>query len=363
MYAFGAAVMANPFGTAEAIDLREGITDLRTNDVVEYALVLPDADFQASWFFPARATLLKSYLPSLRVLTDADVRSNTVIFERAPRHNVLYLKLPKENLYVEATEFQDRVVHSELSEFISVLARLGAQCITVRVRHRASSTASACVALAAPGLDLGACGDASTTSDGSKEWTQRFADTQVIHAETFKNKGQYFYLPKHPDWVDLITNRLQYSGLEARYTYRHANRSAASASLVAKLKGSGVECDFQHSTYDAVELEYDIVYFPLAEKTKGFFLVTLDNAFRQKDGRPCGRLIAIGGPGQFQSTLPVHRVELVQFGQEKPGHVERVGWRAKGHAMHKLCGDNQALRVRMTYGEGLNAHVAVHAAH
>ena len=270
MHAVGAA-MTRPFGTAEAMELREGITDLRTNDSIEYAIVLPDADFQSSWFFPARATQLKLYLPSLRVLTDADVRANLIIFERAPRHNVLYLKLPKEHLFVEAAEFQDRVVHSELSEFISVLARLGAESITVRMRHRSSSQTSGGLTLAAPGLDVGVCGEATAASDGAKEWTQRFADTQVIRAETFKNKDQYFYLPKHPDWVDLITTRLQYSGLEARYFYRHANRSSASASLVAKLKSHGVECDFRQSTFDAVELEYKIVYYPLVETTKGFF--------------------------------------------------------------------------------------------
>jgi hypothetical protein len=260
MHALGA--VSNPFGTAEAMQLRDSITDLRTNELIEYAIVLPETDFKPSWFFPSKATQLTLHIPTLQLLKDADVASNTIIFDKAPRHNVLYLKLPKENLYVEATEFQDRIVHSELSEFINVLARLGAESITVRMTQKSSNHTNGCASLSAPGFEVGACGDSKTTSEGVKEWTQRFADTQTIHPESFKNKD-YYYLPKHPDWVDLITNRLQYSALEARYVYKHANRRAASANLIAKLKGVGVECDFGHSTYDTVELEYEIVYYPL----------------------------------------------------------------------------------------------------
>jgi len=269
MQAVGAAIAH--FGSIEALQLRESIVDLRTNDVVDYAIVLPAGDFEPWLWMPSRATTLRVRIPGLLVLTDNDVRSNVVIFEQPPRHNVLYLKLPKEGLYVEAAVFQDKVVRSELSEFISVLARLGAQSITVRTRNQAATAQSVRAALSASGVDVGANGETMVAHDGAEQWTQRFADTQVIHAETFANPAHYFYLPKHPDWVDLITNRLQYSGLEARYTYRHTNRSYASASLMATLNSCGVECRFTSSALETVELEYEIVYFPLEEKTKSFF--------------------------------------------------------------------------------------------
>jgi len=260
------AAIGPKFNTLEANALRESIIDLRTNDLIDYAVVLPDSDMKPWFLFPSKADSLRSQIPGLQVLSDTDVRQNVVIFERTPRHHVLYLRLPKEGLYVEASEFQDRVVHSELNEFINVLARLGAHTVTVGVLNSAAHD-TAVHLLASTPLNLGAHAEMSVAHNGTKQWTQRFADTQTIHPEAFKDPVTYFYLPKHPDWVDLITNRLQYSALEARYTYRHCSRSAASASLVAKLKGFGVACDLSASSFTCTELEYEIVYHPLKEKS------------------------------------------------------------------------------------------------
>jgi len=258
-----ATAIGPKFNTRDAIALRESIVDLRTNDLIDYAVVLPDSDFKSWLFFPSRADALRLQIPGLQILTDHDVRQNVLIFERAPRHHVLYLKLPKEGLFIEASEFQDRVVQSELGEFISVLARLGAQSVTVNFVNGLVKDSSAHFLVP----HVGAHAEMTTAHNGSKQWIQRFADTQTIHPDAFKDPVTYFYLPKHPDWVDLITNRLQYSGLEARYTYRHCSRSAASAGLIAKLKGFGVDCNFSSSALSCSELDYEIIYYPLKEKS------------------------------------------------------------------------------------------------
>jgi len=75
-----------------------------------------------------------------------------------------------------------------------------------------------------------------------------------------------------------------------------------------------------------MRLSSSIRLLPLGGKYQGILVNPLDYIFWQKGCHPCCSFIAVRGPCQFQSYLPMHRIELVQFGEKESRHVELV-WR------------------------------------
>jgi hypothetical protein len=94
-----------------------------------FAVVLAAKDF---WRIlgPSEADVLKTAFPELMVVPASDHGAHE--FEEPVALHTLYMLLPKEQLFVKAEHYPERVLFSELGELLWLMAHLGAANVRLR---------------------------------------------------------------------------------------------------------------------------------------------------------------------------------------------------------------------------------------
>ena len=254
------------------------------NDMLQYLIVLKKDDYRSSTFSKSTFERLNENRELFNgILNIEKLESFITDYSTSPYntiHNkyqiegnitpkILYIRLPKEKLYVPADVFQERYLDSKINELITIFSTLCSKTINISVIHENSSNINFSVGAGAniKGIDVKAKAGKETNKSNiittTREITfQEPKTNETLDVEVFGNYEKFFYLPKDESWINIIRRRINNKSLGDEYKYNYTDYNCVSKELSAHLKALHISLQYNSNKYENLSIEYDVEYFP-----------------------------------------------------------------------------------------------------
>jgi len=195
-------------------------------------------------------------------------KSQDYIIKDAVVLKKLYIRLPKENLYIDSSKYEEYLLNSITNEFLRIISTLKPMSIKLKIFNQNNNEIEFDMntSISFQGIDVGSDvkNQQTNNSNNTKEWLLTFRKTNSrIDLSCFLDKTKFYYLPKYVEWTDLIHNRVNYNVNTAKYVYEHTIDNNIDIGFVEKMKVLNIECKYKKSKYENLRFEYEIDYYPL----------------------------------------------------------------------------------------------------
>lgn len=178
----------------------------------------------------------------------------------------LYIQLPKEQLYVDASKYEERLLNSITAEFLRVVSTLKPLKIKLKIYNQNNSEVKFNLNTTATfnNVEVGSAfnNEQTNNSNSKKEWLLTFAENKhKIDMRCFLDNTSFYYLPKRSDWNDIIRSRVKLGMNTAHHVYEHTIENGIDAAFLSKMKMLNIECKYKKYRYENLIFEYDIEYY------------------------------------------------------------------------------------------------------
>jgi hypothetical protein len=258
----------------EPPSLTRPLEDARENRFMEFLIILQDNHYKKGflggksiydkimkykYLFPGN--LLVLHKDTLEWQTHIKIDGAIIIKK-------LYVKLDKENIYVDASKYQEKLIQSTISEFMRIIFSLNPQHITLKMSNDNNDSLSAhlnaSVNIKGILAGIGGSNEKLNAAHSDNSWILNFDDrNKYIDVNIFLDNTKFYYLPYHPEWNDVIRNRVLYGVKDYHYVYNYNDLQEISNDFIAKLQVLDIDFKYDKKKYENFSLEYNIVYYPL----------------------------------------------------------------------------------------------------
>ena len=76
---------------------------------------------------------------------------------------------------------------------------------------------------------------------------------------------KFYYLPKEPEWIEIIRKRISRGMVEDNYVYNYYNSANFNAKLFSNLNVLNVDASYNSEKYNNITIEYEVDYYPEIE--------------------------------------------------------------------------------------------------
>ena len=200
---------------------------------------------------------------------------NKYSFESNPIPDQIYVKLPKEKVYVQYTDYEYKLLESRFNEFYDILAVIGARYIKMSKVIKNVKNNEQTVGIGVD-MDLGMKTSCENTTIENKVSLKNEQDTAVFLTQemNFNNDkdpnlyklihNNYYYLPNQIDLQSLIIRRIENNQTKDKYTYIHNQNSLLSTKVLTRLNkfnvGLNVDIDVTLKQISNFKIEYEIYF-------------------------------------------------------------------------------------------------------
>jgi hypothetical protein len=277
------------------------LTKNKKNDFLEFLIILCDDDYKGTFFNKSiYENLLKQrkyFNDNLNLVNKKDIKKNNdYLIDGMANIQKLYIKLPKENLYIDSSQFHNRYLNSKINELISVFSVLKAKTIKVTIESQTENNfkfnLSAGVKLNGVSLKTGAEKTKDTNNKLQSHWELEFfqndngntnANTNTtnnsntkININEFADNKKFYYLPKEAEWIDAIRKRVSQNASSDKFTYSYSDTNDIKYKGFTNLKLFNISCDYNKKQYENININYVIEYYPLDT-------IVIENDYNDKD--------------------------------------------------------------------------------
>lgn len=245
----------------------------RHNDFLEFLIVLTDKHYKKKFCWSSDSlynNLLENDFPGhVNIINLKDFKdNNNFIIKESVIFKKLYIKSPKENLYIDSSKYEEYLLNSITNEFLRVISTLKPISIKLKISNKNNNevTFDVNTSISFQDIDIesGIKNQQISNSNNSKEWLLTFMrDTKNVDLTCFLDKTKFYYLPKYVEWTDIIHNRINYSENRTKYVYEHTINNNINIEFIEKMKVLNIDCKYKKSKYENLKFEYDIDYYPL----------------------------------------------------------------------------------------------------
>jgi len=253
----------------------------KKNDFLEFLIILCDDDYKGTFFYKSTYDNLlkqrKFFNDNLNIVNKKDIKkSNEYLIDGMATLKQLYMKLPKENLYVNSSQFHNRYLNSKINELISVFTVLKAKCIKVTIDSQSENNfklnLTAGVKMNGVSFKTGAekTQDKSNKlkSDWELEFFQNCNNTNTntntkININEFADEKRFYYLPKEAEWIDAIRKRVSQNVSSDKFTYSYSDTNDIKYKAFTNLQLFNISCDYNKKQFENININYEIEYYPL----------------------------------------------------------------------------------------------------
>ena len=200
---------------------------------------------------------------------------NKYAFESNPIPDEIYIRLPKEDVYVSYSDYEYKFLESRFNEFYDIIAVIGAKYIKMSkvIKNVKNSNQNLGAAI---DLDLGFKTNSENTTVENKVSLKNEQDTAVLLTQEmhFNNDrdpdlyklihNNYYYLPNQVDLQSLIIRRIENNQTKDKYTYIHNQNNLLSTKVLTRLNkfniGLNVDIDVTLKQISNFKIEYEIYF-------------------------------------------------------------------------------------------------------
>jgi hypothetical protein len=248
---------------------------VRLNDFNEFLIVLSDYHYY-DWlcifpFFQRELDIIKSnkyFFPGkLHIKYESEVRddiSGNFNIKGIVQLKTLYIKLPKENIYVDSSKFQEELFESKFNELLNIFASLNARYVDFYFHNMDKYIENLSTSMSLSKVEAGESILSNHKTQSKRRIRAEYSDKSYTPFDTdkFKEKRVFYYLPKEHGWRNVIKNRLENKMLTQEYTYKYSESSFFSADFYNCLKRLNIKFHYASEKYNEVKIEYFIEYWP-----------------------------------------------------------------------------------------------------
>jgi hypothetical protein len=244
----------------------------RQNDFVNFLIVLGDKHYKPKFWttFSLYDKLFVAEFPGkVNIINENQLKNNNdIIIKDTVVLKKLYIQLPKENLYIDSSKFEDYLLNSITNEFLRIISTLKPMSIKLKIFNQNNNdiefNVNTSISFQGIVVESGCKNQQTNNSSNKKEWLLTFTkDNKRIDLSCFLDKTKFYYLPKYVEWLDLIHNRVTYNVNTAKYVYEHTLDNNIDIEFIEKMKILNIDCKYKKSKYENLRFEYEIDYFPL----------------------------------------------------------------------------------------------------
>ena len=243
------------------------------NDFLNFLIVLADKHYTKTHFWRKKSLyheLSEQDFPGIiNIVNQSEVKSSSnYIIKDTVSLKKLYIKLPKENLYIDSLKFEENLLNSITNEFLRVISTLKPMSIKIQIfnqnKNEIEFDVNTMISFQGTDLGIGMKNQQTNNSNNKKEWLLTFRkDNSKMDLSCFLDKSKFYYLPKYSEWIDLIHNRMSYNVNTAKYVYEHTTDNNINIEFLEKMKFLSIDCKYKKSKYENIRFEYEIDYYPL----------------------------------------------------------------------------------------------------
>jgi len=246
----------------------------RENTISEFLIILTDNNYKPNYFqsksYYDKLKLKEHLFPGiLNLINIKDLKSNKeFIIKDQIIPLTVYIKLPRENIYVSSDKYYEAYFQSQMNELIRIFTTLKAETIDIYIEQDRNTTS---VINVNGGIHYNPV-DLDTQYSKVKTENNK---TITIKNMLFKNNGKdidindfiikrkFYYLPNEDEWQDIIRNRIKKSMIKDDYCYVYENSSIISKELIAQLKIFNIGFRYNVNNNKNITIKYNVKYFPL----------------------------------------------------------------------------------------------------
>ena len=267
----------------------------KKNDFLEFLIIISDDDYKSTFFYKSvYENLLKQrkfFNDNLNIVNKKDIKKNSdYLIDGMANLHKLYIKLPKENLYVDSAQFHNRYINSKINELISVFTVLKAKCIKVTIDSQTEINfkfnLSAGVKMNGVSFKTGAEKTQDKSNKLKSDWELEFFqngngngngnNNNKININEFSDDKRFYYLPKESEWIDAIRKRLSQNISSDKFTYSYSDTNDIKYKAFTNLQLFNISCDYNRKQFENINISYEIEYYPLDT-------VIIENKFNNND--------------------------------------------------------------------------------
>ena len=268
----------------------------KSNDFMEFLIILNDKNYVSSFFYSSdydKINNQRDYFPGkLNILNQKDLENQVnddFIIEGNVMIKKVYTKMPKENIYVDFNNFAEKYFNSKINELISIFSMMNARKIVLSMYNESNEELavnfSGGINLKNINLELGAHHDNAHNSKLKKKWVISFEENnKPINIIDFTNKRKFYYLPKEPEWIEIIRKRINRGMNKDNYVYNFYDNNTFNTKLFANLNMLKIDMSYNSKKYNNITIEYDVTYYSMPNISKCF--ICGENGHSSKD---CGQ--------------------------------------------------------------------------
>lgn len=206
---------------------------------------------------------------------------NQFIIEGYPLPKQLYVRLPKENIYVPYESYSTKLLNSKLGELRDLFIHLKAKTIKIKKTEISDNKVGANGKIGVSNVGVGAGFENSELFKNEFVEELHFdADNKPIDVNAFREaygnsymhemkyaknhvKPKFYYLAQEYSWEDIIERRLNNRLVQDKYVYNHTDSRILKMNILNQLKLFDINIDAEKSEVRQLIIEYDIEYHPL----------------------------------------------------------------------------------------------------
>jgi hypothetical protein len=262
----------NQIENKETFTITTLVKQKRQNDFVNFLIILAEKHYQKKCYSRESLydSLMKQDFPGIiHIIKQTELQnSSEFIIKDTIVLKKLYIKLPKENLYIDASKYEEYLLNSITNEFLRVISTLKPMSIKINIFNQNKNDFEFDVntSISFQGVDLESemKNQQTNNSSNKKEWLLTFIkDKKKMDLSCFLDTSKFYYLPKYNEWTDLIHNRVNYNVNTAKYVYEHTIDNNIHLEFVEKMKFLSIDCKYKKSKYENIRFEYEIDYYTL----------------------------------------------------------------------------------------------------
>ena len=259
-------------------DSREYNKEPTKNDIMEFLIVLKKSDFDSKpkcANFHSKIIKYENDIPGilncvdLLKVSELDVDTNIpkFIFRDIVVPRIMYIKLPKENIYVKSEEWEFEYMKSQIQEIIVIFGLLGAKKITYDISDNCAENKEIGANLGISDIAV-VSGDAKMEVKYGKSAYSKFngevefpiPKNSVPTLKAILKEKNLYYLPRKFHWKTMVRNRIKSHTIRNKFDYEFGKDMYIDTNLTAKFNNIGVGFKFGASNISSFRMLFDVEY-------------------------------------------------------------------------------------------------------
>ena len=268
----------NNSSSSSSSKIREIIKYINNNkknlEKYNFLILLTDDYLKKKIFiFPSKKYYIKRLkLPGKLIIekySNLTKNQSKFIFDCNPIPNKLYIKLPKEEIYVLYSEFEYKLLESQFNEFYDILALIGAKYIKMSKLIKKYENNSLDLS-----NEIGLNSLCENINISNKVTIKNEKDTELLLTQEmyFNNQNDpkinnlinnnYYYLQNQIDLQNLIIRRIENNQIHDKFTYIYKENKLLNKKILTQLnKINCLSYDFSYSQISKFQIEYIIEFY------------------------------------------------------------------------------------------------------